>query len=221
MLHPGAQASAEHRITPTGSPESPMNPSVSASRQSGIQSSAQSQHHPGASVSLAQLHYTDIVHVRPNNLKLVSTFRGEDQAQESPCTSVCSTALLDAAQIDGRDDFGAVFRQGGNFVRAAIPMIADHNRQGRAGEISDLIAYLRGDMAIVHILLMVHRRHDHAAVRIDGDHDLDAEFVFRPILAFTDTIRLRLMRRIDMLRPPRPCVRICCMVAKSWACSGS
>jgi hypothetical protein len=79
MLHPGAQASAEHRRTPTGSPECPMSPSVSASRQSGLQSSAQSQHHLGASFSLAQPHCSDIVHVRPNNLKLVSTFRGEDQ----------------------------------------------------------------------------------------------------------------------------------------------
>jgi hypothetical protein len=78
MLHPGAQASAEHRRTPTGSPECPMSPSVSASRQSGLQSSAQSQHHLGASFSLAQPHCSDIVHVRPNNLKLVSTFRGED-----------------------------------------------------------------------------------------------------------------------------------------------
>ena len=81
MLHPEAQASAEHRRTPTGSPENPMNPSVSASRQSGLQSSAQSQHHLGASFSLAPQHYTDIVPVRPNNLKLVSTFRGEDQSR--------------------------------------------------------------------------------------------------------------------------------------------
>ena len=56
-----------------------MNPSVSASRQSGLQSSAQSQHHLGASFSLAQGHYIDIIHVHPNNLKLVSTIRGEDQ----------------------------------------------------------------------------------------------------------------------------------------------
>ena len=80
MLHPGAQASAEHRITPTRPPETPMNASVAAQRQSGLQSSAQSQHHLGAFFSLAPQHYTDIVPVRPNNLKLVSTFRGEDHS---------------------------------------------------------------------------------------------------------------------------------------------
>jgi len=83
MLHPGAQASAEHRRTPTGSPECPMNPSVSASRQSGLQLSAQSQHHLGASFSLAQPHYSDIVHIGPNNLKLVSTFRVEDHTSST------------------------------------------------------------------------------------------------------------------------------------------
>ena len=80
MLHPEAQASAEHRRTPTRSPENPMNASVSAQRQSGLQSSAQSQHHLGASFSLALLQYIDIISACPNNLKLVSTFRGEDQS---------------------------------------------------------------------------------------------------------------------------------------------
>ena len=82
MLHPGAQASAEHRITPTRPPETPMNASVAAQRQSGLQSSAQSQHHLGASFSLAQPHYIDIVPTRPNNIKLVSTIRGEDQTTD-------------------------------------------------------------------------------------------------------------------------------------------
>ena len=79
MLHPEAQASAEHRRTPTRSPENPMNASVSAQRQSGLQSSAQSQHHLGASFSLALLQYINIIPACPNNLKLVSTFRVEDQ----------------------------------------------------------------------------------------------------------------------------------------------
>ena len=80
MLHPEAQASAEHRRTPTRSPENPMNASVSAQRQSGLQSSAQSQHHLGASFSLALLQYINIIPACPNNLKLVSIFRGEDQS---------------------------------------------------------------------------------------------------------------------------------------------
>ena len=80
MLHPEAQASAEHRIKHRGAHRiHPMSPVVSASRQSGLQLSAQSQHHLGASFSLAHSHYTDIVTVPPNNLKPVSTFRGEDQ----------------------------------------------------------------------------------------------------------------------------------------------
>ena len=78
MLHPGAQRS-EHRKTPTRSPDTPMNASVSAQRQSGLQSSAWSQHHLGASFSLAQRHYSNTITSRPNNLKPVSTFRGEDQ----------------------------------------------------------------------------------------------------------------------------------------------
>jgi hypothetical protein len=41
-------------------------------------------HHLGASISLAQPHCSDIVHVRPNNLKLLSTFRVEDQAEVNP-----------------------------------------------------------------------------------------------------------------------------------------
>ena len=77
MLHPGAQRS-EHRKTPTRSPDTPMNASVSAQRQSGLQSSAWSQHHLGASFSLAQRHYSNTITSRPNNLKPVSTFRGED-----------------------------------------------------------------------------------------------------------------------------------------------
>jgi hypothetical protein len=79
MLHPEAQASAEHRIKHHGAHRiHPMSPVVSASRQSGLQSSAWSQHHLGASFSLAHSHYTDMVIARPNNLKPVSTFRGED-----------------------------------------------------------------------------------------------------------------------------------------------
>ena len=82
MLHPEAQASAEHRIKHRGAHRiHPMSPVVSASRQSGLQLSAQSQHHLGASFSLAHSHYTDIVTVPPNNLKPVSTFRGEDQSK--------------------------------------------------------------------------------------------------------------------------------------------
>ena len=82
MLHPEAQASAEHRIKHRGAHRiHPMSPAVSASRQSGLQLSAQSQHHLGASFSLAHSHYTDIVTVPPNNLKPVSTFRGEDQSK--------------------------------------------------------------------------------------------------------------------------------------------
>ena len=77
MLHPEAQASAEHRIKHRGAHRiHPMSPVVSASRQSGLQLSAQSQHHLGASFSLAHSHYTDIVTVPPNNLKPVSTFSG-------------------------------------------------------------------------------------------------------------------------------------------------
>jgi hypothetical protein len=80
MLHPEAQASAEHRIKHHGAHRiHPMSPVVSASRQSGLQLSAQSQHHLGASFSLAHSHYTDMVTVPPKNLKPVSTFRGEDQ----------------------------------------------------------------------------------------------------------------------------------------------
>lgn len=79
MLHPEAQASAEHRIKHHGAHRiHPMSPVVSASRQSGLQLSAQSQHHLGASFSLAHSHYTNMVTVPPNNLKPVSTFRGED-----------------------------------------------------------------------------------------------------------------------------------------------
>lgn len=81
MLHPEAQASAEHRIKHQRVHRiHPMNPLVSASRQSGLQSSAWSQHHLGASFSLAHTHYTDIVTVRTNNLKPVSTFRVEDHS---------------------------------------------------------------------------------------------------------------------------------------------
>ncbi len=77
MLHPGAQRS-EHRKTPTRSPESPMNAPMAAQRQSGLQPSAWSQHHLGASFSLARRHYSDSIFIRPDNLKLVSTFRVED-----------------------------------------------------------------------------------------------------------------------------------------------
>ena len=57
MLQPRSAGEAEHRKTATGSPEYPMNPSVSATRQSGLQSGAQSQHHLGSSFPLAQPHY--------------------------------------------------------------------------------------------------------------------------------------------------------------------
>ena len=79
-LPQNAQVSAEHRRTPTRSPEDPMNASMSAQRQSGLQSSAQSQHHLGASLSLSPRHSIDIIPTCPNSLKLVSTFRGEDQS---------------------------------------------------------------------------------------------------------------------------------------------
>lgn len=78
MLHPGAQRS-EHRKTSTHAPENPMHASMAALRQSGLQSGAWSQHHPGVSFPLAHRHYIDTIHRRPNNLNPVSTFRVEDQ----------------------------------------------------------------------------------------------------------------------------------------------
>ena len=83
MLHPGAQRS-EHRKKPLRSPEILTNAAVAAQRQSGLQSSAWSQHHLGASFSLAQRHYIDTISNHPNNLKPVSTFRGEDHRPIPP-----------------------------------------------------------------------------------------------------------------------------------------
>jgi len=46
MLHPGAQAKAEHRKTSPRAPETPMHAVMAATRQSGHQSGAWSRHHP-------------------------------------------------------------------------------------------------------------------------------------------------------------------------------
>ena len=77
MLHPGAQRS-EHRIRkspgPTG--HDPLDPGSTAQRQSGHQLGAQSRHHLGASLPLAQGQYTDRMRARQNNLITVSIFRG-------------------------------------------------------------------------------------------------------------------------------------------------
>jgi len=79
MLHPGAQAKAEHRKTPPRAPATPMHAVMAATRQSGHQQSAQSRHHPGASFSLARRHYSNTITNHKNNLTPVSIFRGEDQ----------------------------------------------------------------------------------------------------------------------------------------------
>jgi len=80
MLHPGAQAKAEHRKTPPRAPATPMHAVMAATRQSGHQQSAQSRHHPGASFSLARRHYSNTITNHKNNLTPVSIFRGEDQS---------------------------------------------------------------------------------------------------------------------------------------------
>lgn len=59
MLHPGAQAKAEHRKTSPRAPEAPMHAVMAATRQSGHQLGAQSRHHPGASFPLARRHCTN------------------------------------------------------------------------------------------------------------------------------------------------------------------
>ena len=75
MLHPGAQRS-EHRTTRSRPPETPMDASMTAERQSGHQSGAWSRHHPGSSFPLARTHDITTNAIRPNNLKPVFTFRG-------------------------------------------------------------------------------------------------------------------------------------------------
>ena len=79
MLHPGAQAKAEHRKTSPRAPEAPMHAAMAATRQSGHQLGAQSRHHPGASFPLARRHCTNSITNHKNNLTPVSIFRGEDQ----------------------------------------------------------------------------------------------------------------------------------------------
>jgi len=87
MLHPGAQAKAEHRKTPPRAPATPMHAVMAATRQSGHQQSAQSRHHPGASFSLARRHYSNTITNHKNNLTPVSIFRGEDHSDDAKRTS--------------------------------------------------------------------------------------------------------------------------------------
>ncbi len=70
-----------------------------AERQSGLQLGAWSRHHPGASLPLAQGHYTVMVASPSNNLTQLSEKRGEDQLDIMVKTRTSTAKVAAASRI--------------------------------------------------------------------------------------------------------------------------